>query len=116
MRSLEKLLSKINRHVDEPREMLSESSMLAFTDDSQLTPIEPSKESPWERTGDIYKERLERIPSFAQGMVVKGIERFAEERNITLIDEAVVKKSREEMIEKRGAMFPFLKKFINSEK
>jgi len=27
-----------------------------------------------------------------------------------------VKKSREEMIEKRGAMFPFLKKFINSEK
>ena len=62
------------------------------------------------------KERLERIPSFARGMVVKGIERFAEERNMTLIDEAVVKKSREEMIEKRGAMFPFLKKFINSEK
>ena len=62
------------------------------------------------------KQRLERIPSFARGMVVKGIERFAEERNITLIDEAVVKKSREEMIEKRGAMFPFLKKFINSEK
>ena len=62
------------------------------------------------------KQRLERIPSFARGMVVKGIERFAEERNITVIDEAVVKKSREEMIEKRGAMFPFLKKFINSEK
>jgi len=49
-------------------------------------------------------------------MVVKGIEKFAAERNILLIDEAVVKKSREEMIEKRGAMFPFLKKFINSEK
>ena len=62
------------------------------------------------------QKRLERIPSFARGMVVKGIERFAEERNITLIDEDVVKKSREEMIEKRGAMFPFLKKFINSEK
>ena len=62
------------------------------------------------------QQRLERIPSFARGMVIKGIERFAEERNITLIDEAVVKKSREEMIEKRGAMFPFLKKFINSEK
>ena len=62
------------------------------------------------------KQRLERIPSFARGMVVKGIEKFAEERNISLIDEAVVKKSREEMIEKRGAMFPFLKKFINSEK
>lgn len=64
MRSLEKLLSKINRHVDEPREMLSESSMLEFTDDSQLTPIEPSKDSPWERTGGIYKERLERIYEF----------------------------------------------------
>lgn len=62
------------------------------------------------------KERLERIPSFARGMVIKGIEKFAEERNIAIIDEAVVKKSREEMIEKRGAMFPFLKKFINTEK
>ncbi len=65
---------------------------------------------------DGAKSRLDRIPSFARGMVVKGIEKFAEERNITVIDEAVVKKSREEMIEKRGAMFPFLKKFINSEK
>ena len=45
-----------------------------------------------------------------------SVKMFAEERNITLIDEDVVKKSREEMIEKRGAMFPFLKKFINSEK
>ena len=61
------------------------------------------------------KQRLERIPSFARGMVVKGIEKFAQERNISLIDEAVVKKSREEMITKRGAMFPFLKKFINTE-
>ncbi len=61
------------------------------------------------------KQRLERIPSFARGMVVKGIEKFAAERNIKLIDEAVVKKSREEMITKRGAMFPFLKKFINTE-
>ncbi|MCF8721037.1 radical SAM/SPASM domain-containing protein [Nitrospina gracilis] len=62
------------------------------------------------------KQRLERIPSFARGMVVQGIEKFAAERGVALIDEHVVKKSREEMIEKRGAMFPFLKKFINSEK
>jgi len=61
------------------------------------------------------KQRLDRIPSFARGMVVKGIEKFAEERGIALIDEAVVQKSREEMITKRGAMFPFLKKFINSD-
>lgn len=61
------------------------------------------------------KQRLERIPSFARGMVVKGVEKFAQEREISLIDEAVVKKSREEMITKRGAMFPFLKKFINTE-
>jgi len=61
------------------------------------------------------KQRLERIPSFARGMVVKGVEKFAEEKGITLIDDAVMKKSREEMITKRGAMFPFLKKFINSE-
>jgi len=61
------------------------------------------------------RRRLDRIPSFARGMVVKGIERYAEERGILIIDEEVVKKSREEMITKRGAMFPFLKKFINSE-
>ncbi len=62
------------------------------------------------------KQRLDRIPSFARGMVVQGIEKFATERGVALIDEHVVQKSREEMITKRGAMFPFLKKFINSEK
>ncbi len=62
------------------------------------------------------KARLDRIPSFARGMVVKGIEKFATERGVALIDEQVVQKSREEMITKRGAMFPFLKKFINSER
>ncbi len=62
------------------------------------------------------KARLDRIPSFARGMVVQGIEKFATERGVALIDEQVVQKSREEMITKRGAMFPFLKKFINSER
>ncbi|MFQ5672518.1 MAG: radical SAM protein [Nitrospinales bacterium] len=61
------------------------------------------------------KKRLERIPSFARGMVVKGIENFAEKHGFSVIDQAVVKRSREEMITKRGAMFPFLKKFINRE-
>lgn len=68
------------------------------------------------RWTDGAKQRLERIPSFARGMVVSGIEKFAAERGVALIDEHLVKRSREEMIEKRGAMFPFLKKFINSEK
>ena len=60
-------------------------------------------------------QRLERIPSFARGMVVKGVEKWAEEKGIAVIDADLLKKSREEMIEKRGAMFPFLKKFINRE-
>jgi radical SAM protein with 4Fe4S-binding SPASM domain len=59
--------------------------------------------------------RLARIPSFARGMVVKSVERYAEEQGYKIIDAEVVKKSREEMIEKRGAMFPFLKKFIDRE-
>ena len=59
------------------------------------------------------KERLERIPSFARGMVVKSVEKWANEKGIKVINAEVVKQSREEMIEKRGAMFPFLKKFIN---
>jgi len=60
-------------------------------------------------------ERLQRIPSFARGMVIKSVERYAEESGYKIIDAEVVKKSREEMIEKRGAMFPFLKKFIDRE-
>jgi AdoMet-dependent heme synthase len=60
-------------------------------------------------------ERLQRIPSFARGMVIKSVERFAEESGYKIINAEVVKKSREEMIEKRGAMFPFLKKFIDRE-
>ncbi len=60
-------------------------------------------------------ERLQRIPSFARGMVIKSVERYAEEQGYEIINAEVVKKSREEMIEKRGAMFPFLKKFIDRE-
>jgi AdoMet-dependent heme synthase len=60
-------------------------------------------------------ERLQKIPSFARGMVIKSVERYAEESGYKIINAEVVKKSREEMIEKRGAMFPFLKKFIDRE-
>lgn len=74
--------------------------------------IEVEHRIPW--TPEALK-RLERIPSFARGMVVKGVEKFAEERGYTFVDETLMKQSREEMITKRGAMFPFLKKFINSE-
>ena len=49
------------------------------------------------------------------GTVVKSVEKWAGERGYSVIDAQVVKQSREEMIEKRGAMFPFLKKFINRE-
>jgi radical SAM protein with 4Fe4S-binding SPASM domain len=60
------------------------------------------------------QQRLERIPSFARGMVVKGVEKYAQERGYTLVDAMIMQQSREDMITKRGAMFPFLKKFINS--
>lgn len=74
--------------------------------------LEVEYTTPW--TADAQK-RLEKIPSFARGMVVKGVEKFALERGYAVVDEAVVKQSRDEMITKRGAMFPFLKKFINRE-
>ena len=60
-------------------------------------------------------QRLERIPSFARGMVIKGVEKYAQERGFKEVDDVIMKQSREDMITKRGAMFPFLKKFINSE-
>lgn len=74
--------------------------------------LEVEYTTPWT---DEAQKRLEKIPSFARGMVVKGVEKFALERGYTVVDEAVVKQSRDEMITKRGAMFPFLKKFINRE-
>ncbi len=74
--------------------------------------LEVEYKSQWTNEAE---ERLAKIPSFARGMVVKSVERFAEERGYKIIDAEVVKKSREEMIEKRGAMFPFLKKFIDRE-
>ncbi len=75
--------------------------------------LEVVYELPWTPEAE---QRLERIPSFARGMVVKGVEKFAREKGFNEVDEAIMRQSREEMITKRGAMFPFLKKFINSEK
>jgi radical SAM protein with 4Fe4S-binding SPASM domain len=44
---------------------------------------------------DEAKERLRRLPSFARGMVVKGAERYATERGITVITAEVLQAVRE---------------------
>lgn len=51
--------------------------------------------------------RLNKIPSFAQGMVIKGVERFASEKGYRKITPDVMKEARESLVENRGAVFPF---------
>ncbi|HIE64717.1 MAG: radical SAM protein [Nitrospira sp.] len=53
------------------------------------------------------KERLKGLPSFARGMVARGVERYAAENNITLITPEVMQIVREKAEAKRGRSFSF---------
>ncbi len=44
------------------------------------------------------RARLERVPSFARGMVIKSVERFAHERGYALITPEVMKEAREKLV------------------
>ena len=53
------------------------------------------------------KERLNRLPSFARGMVASSVERYATERQIDLITPEVMQKVREEAEVRLGRSFNF---------
>jgi radical SAM protein with 4Fe4S-binding SPASM domain len=53
------------------------------------------------------KARLQRLPSFAKGMVVRGVERYANENGISLITEALMQKVKEEAEVRMGRSFQF---------
>jgi radical SAM protein with 4Fe4S-binding SPASM domain len=53
------------------------------------------------------KERLQKLPSFARGMVSRGVERFANENNIAVITPEVMQKVREEAEIRMGRSFQF---------
>jgi radical SAM protein with 4Fe4S-binding SPASM domain len=53
------------------------------------------------------KERLQRLPGFAKGMVARGVERYANENGISLITAELMQKVREEAEVKMGRSFQF---------
>jgi hypothetical protein len=53
------------------------------------------------------RERLQRLPSFARGMVAKGVERYAREHGLTLITPEVMQAVRERAEQRFGRRFSF---------
>ncbi|MFQ5851226.1 MAG: radical SAM protein [Candidatus Binatia bacterium] len=53
------------------------------------------------------RSRLERVPSFARGMVIKSVERFAWEKGYPIITPEVMKEAREKLVGAFGAMPSF---------
>jgi radical SAM protein with 4Fe4S-binding SPASM domain len=60
-------------------------------------------ELPWDEEA---RARLSGIPSFARGMVVKGVEFFARERQFPVVTVEVMRQAREAIAEKRGSVVP----------
>jgi radical SAM protein with 4Fe4S-binding SPASM domain len=59
------------------------------------------------RWSTAAQERLQRLPSFARGMVAKGVERYAREHGITLITPEVMQAVRERAEQRFGRRFSF---------
>ncbi|MFQ5652908.1 MAG: radical SAM protein, partial [bacterium] len=58
---------------------------------------------PWTETA---RERLNAIPTFARGMVVKGVEHFARENRLPSVTVEVMKQAREAFSARKGVMVP----------
>jgi hypothetical protein len=53
------------------------------------------------------RARLKRLPSFARGMVVRAVERYATERNIAVVTPELMQTVREEAEARLGRRFQF---------
>lgn len=62
-------------------------------------------EIPWDKAAQA---RLLAIPTFARGMVVKGVEHFARENQFPVVTVEVMKQAREAMRGRRGSMVPVM--------
>jgi radical SAM protein with 4Fe4S-binding SPASM domain len=77
---------------------LEETLTLGLEADFQLTWTEEAK------------KRLERIPSFARGMVIKGTENYARSKGYQEITPELMKEVREKAMKNMGGMFSLFKK------
>ncbi|MDR4505958.1 MAG: radical SAM protein [Candidatus Scalindua sp.] len=65
------------------------------------------------------RKRLDKVPSFGRGMVIKRVEEYARKKGFTLVTPAIMKEAKEQMAVDKKMMFPFLsllKKRERSEK
>ncbi|HWP49367.1 MAG TPA: radical SAM protein [Candidatus Limnocylindrales bacterium] len=63
---------------------------------------------------DEAKKRLEMIPSFARGMVIKGVEGYARSKGYSVITPELMKEVREKAMQNMGGMFSLFKKNENN--
>jgi AdoMet-dependent heme synthase len=54
------------------------------------------------------KKRLDRVPSFGRGMVIKRVEQYARENGYSEITPIIMKEAKEQMAVDKKAMFPFM--------
>ena len=54
------------------------------------------------------KKRLDRVPSFGRGMVIKRVEQYARENGYSEITPDIMKEAKEQMAVDKKAMFPFM--------
>ena len=74
--------------------------------------IEPRFTLTWSAAA---QDRLQRLPSFARGMVAKGVERYAREHGVTLITPDTMQTVREQAEQRFGRRFTF-RTFFRSQK
>jgi hypothetical protein len=67
-------------------------------------PAEPRFTLTWSAAA---QDRLQRLPSFARGMVAKGVERYAREHGLPLITPEIMQTVREEAEQRFGRRFSF---------
>ncbi len=54
------------------------------------------------------KKRLNKVPSFGKGMVIKRVEQYAREKRYSEITPEIMKEAKEKMAVDKKAMFPFM--------
>ena len=54
------------------------------------------------------KKRLNKVPSFGKGMVIKRVEQYAREKRYSEITPEIMKEAKEKMAADKKAMFPFM--------
>lgn len=62
------------------------------------------------------RKRLDKVPSFGRGMVIRRVEEYAREKGLTQVTPGIMKEAKEQMAVDKKMMFPFLSLLKKREK